>query len=565
MLPNQLILPDISASQDGKSATEISGNGDGNGSDFLQDFKQSTLKQSSLLNQGSAPQADSDGQIKIDTNELDQGALLTSRYFLQGQGNADNQALVASILASSTKESLAKQDCQASNDVFNLNELNNSEQLTELLKQDGSVEELEVNGKDGELKENTIEAPKKSDNALQWLDTVLDIVNAPEPSLITEGELAEDAHTELSKQQVNELQALAQLFSESESSEVEVATGTSEETKDAKLNFSDQQTAKQLTLSVDGVATISSTATAIDINKVNSNFIKSNTVDTANGLAAQEKVLTKDTPVLNALSTSEKVVKFAIAPVVVENQLDSQAKSSQQSLLNDIAVSEQETIKAAIDNSHQANIKANAVSANELTGQRIDNGLFAGLNTTNNENNQINITDTINKLADISSTAVERQVMQQKAEQSQMVKSEVMIKEQVLFNKQEMANAMQQQVGMMLARNLKSVDIRLDPPELGSMQVRLSVNNEQAAIQFVVNNSQTKEALEASLPRLKELLEQQGMELTDSGVDHQQGNGEQNADSEHQSAGNSLSEQEQNEVVDVSHQVQSPWQVDYYA
>ncbi len=91
----------------------------------------------------------------------------------------------------------------------------------------------------------------------------------------------------------------------------------------------------------------------------------------------------------------------------------------------------------------------------------------------------------------------------------------------------ELANdQVAEKVQMMMSKNLKNLDIRLDPPELGRMQIRMTMNSDLANVHFTVTNPQARDIIEQTLPRLREMLAQQGMQLADSSV-QQQSNGEQ--------------------------------------
>ncbi|MGY5730342.1 flagellar hook-length control protein FliK [Vibrio chemaguriensis] len=91
----------------------------------------------------------------------------------------------------------------------------------------------------------------------------------------------------------------------------------------------------------------------------------------------------------------------------------------------------------------------------------------------------------------------------------------------------ELANEqVAEKVQMMMSKNLKNLDIRLDPPELGRMQIRMTMNNDVANVHFTVNNPQARDIIEQTLPRLREMLAQQGMQLADSSV-QQQNSGQQ--------------------------------------
>ncbi len=62
------------------------------------------------------------------------------------------------------------------------------------------------------------------------------------------------------------------------------------------------------------------------------------------------------------------------------------------------------------------------------------------------------------------------------------------------------------------------------------MKIRMTMNNDVANVHFTVSNQQARDAgLVATLPRLREMLAQQGMQLADSSV--QQQNSGQSQDS----------------------------------
>jgi flagellar hook-length control protein FliK len=178
---------------------------------------------------------------------------------------------------------------------------------------------------------------------------------------------------------------------------------------------------------------------------------------------------------------------------------------------------------------------------------------------------------------EVQGVQLDRTLQAPKLESISNTRHDAMIRENILFNKQQLATAMQQQVGLMMARNMKSVDIRLDPPELGSMQIRLNIGAEQASVNFVVSSQQAKDALEGSIPKLREMLEQQGMQLTDSNVKKdnsngqggqagEEGNEELNANTlnGHNGGDNELTDAEQASKT-LNYQINSPYKVDYYA
>jgi len=168
--------------------------------------------------------------------------------------------------------------------------------------------------------------------------------------------------------------------------------------------------------------------------------------------------------------------------------------------------------------------------------------------------------------------AIDAHIMQTQTTQQAQSKSVSVdpgVMQAINIIKSDAAKMLQERVSALLNINNKEAEIRLDPPEMGSMQIRIRSDAEQAQINFVVQNQQAKEALEQSMPRLREMLAQQGIELGESSI--QQGSPEQQQDGEPgqgQLAGNQHSEEQQQEVTAQSAETsrqQSSSSIDYYA
>ncbi|GHY08487.1 flagellar hook-length control protein FliK, putative [Vibrio cholerae] len=91
----------------------------------------------------------------------------------------------------------------------------------------------------------------------------------------------------------------------------------------------------------------------------------------------------------------------------------------------------------------------------------------------------------------------------------------------VPLNKEMAADQLAERVQMMMSKNLKNIDIRLDPPELGRMHIRMNMQGDGATVHFTVANQHAREALEQAMPRLREMLAQQGVQLGDISVQQQ--------------------------------------------
>lgn len=71
-------------------------------------------------------------------------------------------------------------------------------------------------------------------------------------------------------------------------------------------------------------------------------------------------------------------------------------------------------------------------------------------------------------------------------------------------------------------QKIQSAEVQLHPEDLGSMQIKVSLQQDQLSVQFVVQQGAAKEALEQQMPRLKDMLQQQGMQLADGQVEQRQ-------------------------------------------
>ncbi len=93
-------------------------------------------------------------------------------------------------------------------------------------------------------------------------------------------------------------------------------------------------------------------------------------------------------------------------------------------------------------------------------------------------------------------------------------------------------------IALMTVSKNNLAEIRMDPPDLGSIQVKISHTANETNLQFQVNHQDTKQAIEASIQRLKESLAEQG--FSNVNVDIQHGEQPKNHDKEsNQLAGDS--------------------------
>ncbi len=106
-----------------------------------------------------------------------------------------------------------------------------------------------------------------------------------------------------------------------------------------------------------------------------------------------------------------------------------------------------------------------------------------------------------------------------------------------------------QQVNYMIKSGIQQAEIKLNPANLGPMEIKLTVQDDQASVQFVTHHALVRDALDSAIPRLKELLDQQGLNLLDVNVSTQseQQQGKEEAHSQGSLNNNSLSEFKEND------------------
>ncbi|PTC04299.1 hypothetical protein C9980_13805 [Vibrio mediterranei] len=59
---------------------------------------------------------------------------------------------------------------------------------------------------------------------------------------------------------------------------------------------------------------------------------------------------------------------------------------------------------------------------------------------------------------------------------------------------------------MMMSRNIKHVDIGLNPRVLGRINIRLKVNGDSASVHVMVQNLQVRDIIEHLLPKHREIF-----------------------------------------------------------
>ncbi|MFQ5609563.1 MAG: flagellar hook-length control protein FliK [Woeseiaceae bacterium] len=79
-------------------------------------------------------------------------------------------------------------------------------------------------------------------------------------------------------------------------------------------------------------------------------------------------------------------------------------------------------------------------------------------------------------------------------------------------------DAVSERVILMATNQQQNAEIRLSPAELGPLRVHLSVDDGHATVTFQAQHATTREVLEQALPRLRDLLAENGMTLDSANV-----------------------------------------------
>ncbi|MFT5806392.1 MAG: flagellar hook-length control protein FliK [Moritella dasanensis] len=147
------------------------------------------------------------------------------------------------------------------------------------------------------------------------------------------------------------------------------------------------------------------------------------------------------------------------------------------------------------------------------------------------------------------------------------------LEKRVHLNNNLASSELNEKIAIMAGKELQTATIRLDPAELGSMNIKLVVQNDQINVTIQAQNNQSRDLLEQQMPRLREMLQQQGMTLGDTQVQADSGQQQSGFQQARQENGQKNSNNHANHAIDSQSEapVTTPyWQdsakgVDFYA
>ena len=89
------------------------------------------------------------------------------------------------------------------------------------------------------------------------------------------------------------------------------------------------------------------------------------------------------------------------------------------------------------------------------------------------------------------------------------------------LNQKNWGRTLGHQLNWMVNHQLEQAAIRVNPPDLGPIELRVSLQHNQTSVTFFCHEAAVREALETALPRLREMLDGQGITLNQAQVSDQ--------------------------------------------
>ena len=95
----------------------------------------------------------------------------------------------------------------------------------------------------------------------------------------------------------------------------------------------------------------------------------------------------------------------------------------------------------------------------------------------------------------------------------------------VPFGERGWERALGDKVVWLVGQQLQAAEVRLNPPHLGPIEVRLTLHGNDASVSFTAANGAVRDALEQAVPRLREMLAEQSLNVVNVDVGQRGGSG----------------------------------------
>ncbi|MCP4232831.1 MAG: hypothetical protein GY770_04465 [Aestuariibacter sp.] len=243
-------------------------------------------------------------------------------------------------------------------------------------------------------------------------------------------------------------------------------------------------------------------------------------------------------------ASDDTLAKVAQVITDTASAANPELSAAQQSQMKGMLVSGMEEMRAQLKQGHQPAIDLTAlvaqVSAEVQPEQPVlpqqllqDAQHIAQLAATSVMSDQKELQ--LNELLHNTRDLITQETRQQHSETVKSIQQQAALDKPMPLNQPQGQQQLAEKIRWMVNGRQSMAEIRLDPPEMGSMQIRLNVSGDSASVSFVVQSQHAKEMLADAMPRLRDMFSEQGIDLGESFVSQQQ-TGEQG---EQQSGGQS--------------------------
>ncbi|WP_269517679.1 flagellar hook-length control protein FliK [Alteromonas sp. BMJM2] len=273
--------------------------------------------------------------------------------------------------------------------------------------------------------------------------------------------------------------------------------------------------------------------------------------DGDNSVANLEAATLSDESLLMAINKLPPETAQKATEAFAERMVALVPNSQQQQAVKTNIIAGINEFQKQVEQGHQPGIDLSAIVADAAKDAALSSDVSAALNSRVDaqagqfmqlmNNAQSSIHQIVqNQLAQVDTTINENS--QIRSESSKLQQQFEGFDKAVNIHKPEGQQQLNEKIRWMVNARNTMAEIRLDPPELGSMQVRVNVQGDAASVSFIVQSQQAKDALADTMPKLRDMLSDQGIELGDAQV---RKDNSQNGESGQQLAGQSGSGQAQ--------------------
>lgn len=275
-----------------------------------------------------------------------------------------------------------------------------------------------------------------------------------------------------------------------------------------------------------------------DISKLPDNTLKTNTANTQTAKPALDNIaLLNDEQNKLAMNNLQERVQSVIADLKTEgkgNEFIAALQSGVKEFKQQLAQGREPGI----------NLKDMVAEALSAAGVEVDKSVQAKVdNSVSQFNAVLNLANAVNYSANqqqaqvlgITDNQLAKEINHQQIEGTKLANASTNASNQAMFDKAvniykaEGQAQLAEKVRWMVNSKNSSAEIRLDPPDLGAVNIKVNLSGDAAQVNFTVQSQAAKEALDQAVPRLRDMLQQQGIELGQSSV-QQDNPGQQGAE-----------------------------------